>query len=307
MEAATVQVWLGPSGLLSHSPDGWCAEASGHRLGQRSFGAAGYGRRSEALPASPVSVLELSGGGVCEQCGPRLVVPPVGSRSRPLAPFAALVAFLQDAGAAQAVERFLAKPGGKAGKLEKLREELVTASRKAEARAALGVSPGLEVLESKLREDLARLERLLLERTAGADHRDRLAALLRAELLPSRSQARVTLDESPTLAGFVGFHASARRVSEVVAAFRVGGSPSSPVLFAPRFVLDWLFRFYAVGSTWGSTVLVAHPAPVERSVAETAAGLWDPSAPGAMHDLAEALRAARLLCESPEPDAAPGV
>jgi len=123
-----------------------------------------------------------------------------------------------------------------------------------------------------------------------------VTARVREELLPPRLRATLTLEDDRVLIGITPRGGTNKKVHDVIDAFQVAATANSVTLCCPRFIADYLNRFYQAGGSWGYTaiisVTVSHLS--ERS-ARSAAMLWRPGTDGPMANLATAVHAIHLV------------
>ena len=234
----------------------------------------------------------LSGERFCAEdaCGKRLA--DVGSGSDTTSDVMALLALDT---LARSVFRFVAKQGASTvpGKAVKFRTQLGTHQMRLN-KVGQSSEPALreagERGQAMIREALAALARL----DTTPQMRAKVAGRVEAEMLPSRFRGRMRLDAEPVLAGVVNVVSPARKVQEVLDAYTIGGNRPSAVLSCPRFVADYLHRFYDVGSTRSLVLLTVPARDLDEDHQRSAARLWDPHGTGPLADLSAAVEAARM-------------
>lgn len=272
-----------PRGLVHSARSSWCDQ--------------GFGSSRRPVPGAALTLLQLESVDLCYRCRHSHAAP-TGQPDH----LGDLRFLLQSRDLVASAGRMVKAGGSKsAGRTSKLVSELVQTLRQTERLLdnPKGFSdPQFETLTQELRDLLTKAHADLTSIAQSPDVRAKMEEMIRSELVPSAYRAVMTLDDSLVLGGFLHARSPSRKVSEVIDAYKVGGTSPHPVIHAPRFVADWLLRTYATGSSWGSSHLFTVPAPVTSEVAQTAAALWDPAAKSAMSDISAALAAASILMPS---------
>jgi hypothetical protein len=253
------------------------------------------GRSSaQAAPADEdVQLDTVSPDVCCGHCSPDFVVTRYGSSALAWAAYE-LVGVLQHV---RAAERYSADPAKSkvAGRARKLSSDLADA-------AAVLNRLDAELADGPLAADLDRMvEQLTAARTALAAtsvstaQREKVLTYIADELLPERMRGRITLDATPTLVGITPhMRSTPNRIAETIEAFQVADKTPGVALLCPRYVVDYLNRFYAAGSRWQSAIMTVPVPDVDQVLIDTAVGLWNPAEDGPLIDLRTALDTARL-------------
>jgi hypothetical protein len=131
--------------------------------------------------------------------------------------------------------------------------------------------------------------------------RAKVAARVAAELVPTRLQAGIKLESTPVLVGITPHNYTGKKVQEVLDAFAItpiGGHGSTIVLLCPRYVVDYINRHYADGSSWSSLVMTAPAQDLTDVQIAAAVAIWDPYSSGPLTNLSVAIDAAVMATAS---------
>lgn len=246
------------------------------------------GRMSKFTDGRQVTWAALADLAVCPQCSAEIAAAYGSDRMR------LVVRLLEADDVVRAVLRFAADPGrsAAAGKATALARKLTAAKAEVAAVATQAADcPELAAACERLdgRTDEARSALNTAQRTGA--QRGRVLERVTAELLPPRLHGRVTLDSGRVLAGVVGAFDAAKKVQEVVDVCTVARYRGAVLLDCPRFVVDYVNRFYALGSSWSGVVLTVPADGISAEQVQVVAALWDPTTDGPLADLATAVRA----------------
>ena len=239
---------------------------------------------------------DLAGARICPLCEPR------AADGYGVSPALRRVLDLLDAvEQARSVIRFAEDPSKSAvaGKTKTLRSRL-TAREQSVARVAAGARGDLAAACERVTGLLQYARHALDAAAADPGLREKVLDRVRAELVPDSLVARVRLDESPVLVGIYPHTFTGKKVQEVLDAFTAGGPGGTQVvLHCPRYVVDYVNRFYAAGSSWSQVVLSVPAGDVTVELAAAAAAAWTPAADSETADLAAALRSVRAPAARP--------
>jgi hypothetical protein len=129
----------------------------------------------------------------------------------------------------------------------------------------------------------------------GGGHQETVLARVRDQLVPSNWRGRLTLDATPSLVAVISWGHPAKKVTEVLEAFTVRRPAGGVLLHCPRYVGDFLHRYYESTSEPNVAIMTFDVSGLHQDVIEAAASLWDPSSDGPLCDLTQALAAAGQL------------
>jgi len=194
--------------------------------------------------------------------------------------------------------RLAANPGGvrPVGKITTLTHKM---ERQLSYAAALSTAPDYPPL-AQARDRLVAAARDALVNLADAG-RDpaRVAAVTSRvldELVPAHLRAAVTLEDDRVLIGITPHRATNKKVQDVINAFQVASTANSVTLSCPRFVADYLNRYYQAGGSWGYMAIISVTAGhLSEASARSAAMLWRPGTDTPMANLATAVHAIHLI------------
>lgn len=242
-----------------------------------------------------LSLAELQAATVCPSCAPDLAE--LAGHGPGLTLRSLLEADLDAASAARAIAQNRLADGKSVKLTQRLRDHLRTLERLCGPTSSDAVQAAREAIEDRVN---AALEGLSSPAFQSA-RREPVAARVRDELTPDRFKGILTYDESPTLVSILGSPRFPRKVLEVVTAFTVHDADrGKQVLRCPRYVVDHINRFAALGNTTQFAMTTMSDPGISDADLEVAYRLWDPSG-GPLSSLDAAIDAARLVTMETRP------
>lgn len=258
------------------------------------------GRDTAAHALQTVTWSALGGLDLCPECAPRIAD---GSHASP--PLLAVFGLLAVGDVIRAARRFAAAPGapGAVGRGVVLARRLNEAAARV-LRAAAAHPDLLGDVCTQLETRIAEASAALTPARQSGPRRQAVLTRVADELIPRALRPWVTLETGRVLIGVVDHRRTGKKVQEVIDVCTAASVDGAVLLDCPRYVLDYLNRYYRDGASANPTMLTVDAAGLDDAVVATAAALWTPHVPGPLMDLAAAVRAARGVVTTPDGSAA---